>query len=340
MENPTLIKILKGNAKCIKSCKIFIISLTKNNEIFDWFTQSQNKITNNQKNDYYNNKSHDNHSLNNIYTTEESKEFTDFIESGINYGIPFKINFLNKRIKINQTSCGNNFAMLLTVGGILFGLGSNKEGELGLTEDNEELSDNDLSLSYYYTPIQNNILSDYYQEKIIMIKCGFRHTVCLSSSKRVYIWGNNKYGQLGTGNFENILIPTPISLNIFPIDKIVQIQAGFRSTIFFTESRNIFYTGILDKDNISKYPTKFKVKVKSPEICPENKFFIVRILNSWSKNASIFYVTVADTREYKSENINKINKVIDILIKNWKDENATCPKIDTISNYFSSTYMK
>ncbi len=336
VENPSLIKMLKGNAKCIKSCQNFIISLTKDNEVYLWYTQSQRKL----KNDYIKNKTNENHSINNIYTTEESKEFTDYIESGINYGIPFKINFLNKKIKINQISCGNNFAMLLAIGGIIFGLGNNKNGELGLTQDKDEFTDESLNSQYFYSPIQNMILSDYYQEKIIMIKCGFRHTVCLSSSKRVYIWGNNKYGQLGTGNFENILIPTPISLNIFPIDKIVQIQAGFRSTIFFTESRNIFYTGILDKDNISKYPTKFKVKVKSPEICPENKFFIVRILNSWSKNASIFYVTVADTREYKSENINKINKVIDILIKNWKDENATCPKIDTISNYFSSTYMK
>ena len=339
VENPTLIKILKGKAKCIKSCKNFIISLTKDNEIFVWFTQSQNKITNNKKNDYYNNKTHDNHSLNNIYTTEESKEFTDFIESGINYGIPFKINFINKKIKINQISCGNSFAMLLTVGGILFGLGSNKEGELGLSEDNEEF-DNDLNLSYYYTPTQNNILSDYYQEKIILVRCGFKHTICLTSSKKVYTWGNNKYGQLGTGNFENKLIPTKINLEVFPIDKVVQINAGFRNSVFFTENRNIYYTGILDKDNISKFPTKFNVKIKSPEICVENQFFIVRILSTWSKNASIFYATVADVRAFKSENINKINRIIEVLVKNWKDENATCPKIDTISNYFSSTYMK
>ena len=72
----------------------------------------------------------------------------------------------------------------------------------------------------------------------------------------------------------------------------------------------------------------------------ENQFFIVRILSTWSKNASIFYATVADVRAYKSENINKINRIIDVLVKNWKDENVTCPKIDTISNYISSTYMK
>ena len=100
------------------------------------------------------------------------------------------------------------------------------------------------------------------------------------------------------------LIPVPISLNIFPLEKVVQIQAGFRSSIFLTENRNIYYTGVLDKDNMSIFPTKFNVKVKSPEICAENKFHIVRIMTSWSKNASIFYATVADIRRYKKETKN------------------------------------
>ena len=336
VEKPSLIKVLKGNVKCIKCCQDFTISLTKDNEVFLWFCQSKKKIKN-----YYQKKNIDeNDSLNNINITDESREIIDYIESGIYYGNPFKINFLNKKIKINQISCGYNFAMLLSTGGIIFGLGNNKNGELGLTQSKEELDDKNFGLNYFYSPIQNTILSDIYQEKIIIVKCGFRHTICLTGSKRIYAWGNNKYGQLGTGNFETQLIPIQINFNIFPIEKIIQIQAGFRSSIFFTENKNIYYTGILDKDNISKYPTKFNAKIKSPEICVENNFHIVRILNSWSRNASIFYVTVADVRRFKSQNINKINRIIDILIKNWKDENAICPKIDTISNYFSLTYMK
>jgi alpha-tubulin suppressor-like RCC1 family protein len=338
VENPTLIKILKGKAKSIKSCQDFTLSLTKDNDVFLWFCKSKNKINKNKTNNNYNNNSKTNNSINNnLYTTEESKEFTDIIESGVVYGVPFKINFLNKKIKINQISCGYNFAMLLASCGILFGLGNNKNGELGLTPEKEEI---DYKNKYFYSPIQNTILSDNYQEKIISVKCGFRHTICLTSSKRVYAWGNNKYGQLGIGNYESQLIPVELYFDVFPIEKILQIQAGFRSSIFFTENRNIYYTGILDKENISNYPIKFNAKIKSPEICVENKFYIVRILSSWSKNASIFYVTVADVRRFKAQNINKINKVIDVLAKNWKDENSSCPKINTISNYFSSTYMK
>ena len=344
--NIALIRILKGNTKSIKSCQDFTISLTNDNEVYLWYYQSKNRInklktnldfiTNKSK---LSNKSKNSHSRSG-YFIEESKDFTDYIESGINNGVPFKINFLNKKIKIVQISCGYNFSMLLSADGIVFGLGNNKNGELGIIHNEEELKDPNLKLNYFHSPIQNIILSDIYKEKIISVKCGFKHTICLTSGKRIYGWGRNSNGQLGLGNYVDQLIPVQIYFNIIPLEKIIQIQTGFRSSIFLTENRNIYYTGILDKDNKSNFLTKFNVKIKSPEICVENKFHIVRILTSWSKNASIFYVTVADIRRFNSKNINKLNKVVEVLSKNWRDENVKCPRINTIANYFSPTYMK
>ena len=345
VNNIAFIIILKGNTKSIKSCQDFTISLTNDNEVYLWYYQSKNRINKLKTNiDFINNKTKLSNKSKNSYSRsgyfEESKDFTDYIESGINNGVPFKINFLNKKIKIAQISCGYNFSMLLSSDGILFGLGNNKNGELGVIHNEEELNDPNLKLNYFHSPIQNIILSDIYKEKIISVKCGFKHTICLTSGKRVYGWGKNTNGQLGLGNYVNQLIPVQIFINIIPLEKIIQIQAGFRSSIFLTENRNIYYTGILDKDNISNFPIKFNVKIKSPEICVENKFHIVRILTSWSKNASIFYVTVADIRRFNTKNIHKLNKVIEVLSKNWKDENVKCPRINTISNYFSPTYMK
>ena len=347
VHNIAFMRLLKGNTKSIKSCQDFTIALTNDNEVYLWYYQSKNKISKLKTNIdlIQNNKSklsnHSNKSRSNSgYFMEESKDFTDYIESGINYGVPFKINFLNQRIKIMQLSCGYNFAMLLSVDGILFGIGNNKNGELGVIHNEQELKDPNSKLNYFHSPIQNIIMSDLYKEKVMSVKCGFKHTVCLTGGRRIYVWGRNRNGQLGTGNLIDQLIPIPISLNIFPIEKIIQIQAGFRSSIFLTENRNIYYTGVLDKDNMSTIPTKFNVKTKSPEICVENKFHIVRILTSWSKNASIFYVTVADIRRFNSQNINKLNKVIDVLAKNWRDEYVKCPKIKTIANYFSPTSMK
>ena len=287
VNNIALIRILKGNTKEIKSCQDFTIALTNDNEVFLWYYQSKNKINKLKSNlDLRNNKSKNSHnshsnSHSRSYFFEESKDFTDYIESGINYGVPFKINFLNKKIKIMQISCGFNFAMLLSTDGILFGLGNNKNGELGVIYNEQELKDPSLKLNYFHSPIQNIILSDIYKEKIMTVKCGFKHTIVLTGGRRIYAWGRNRNGQLGTGNLIDQIIPIPISLNVFPIEKVIQIQAGFRSSIFLTENRNIYYTGVLDKDNISNFPTKFNVKIKSPEICVENKFHIVRILTTW-----------------------------------------------------------
>ena len=344
VRNIALIRILKGNTKSIKSCQDFTIALTNDNEVYLWYYQSKNKINKLKTNiDFIHNKSklsNNSNKSNSGYFIEESKDFTDYIESGINYGVPFKINFLNKKIKINQISCGHNFSMLLSSDGILYGLGCNKNGELGVIHNEQELKDPNLKLNYFHSPVQNIILSDIYKEKIMVVKCGFKHTICLTSGRRLYAWGRNKNGQLGIGNYTNQIIPIQIFLNVFPIEKVIQIQAGLRSSIFLTENRNIYYTGVLDKDNMSKFITKFNVKVKSPEICVENKFHIVRILTTWSRNASIFYVTVADTRRFNTQQVSKLNKVIDVLTKNWKDENVKCPRINTIANYFSSTYMK
>ncbi|KAF9678678.1 hypothetical protein SADUNF_Sadunf07G0060000 [Salix dunnii] len=44
-------------------------------------------------------------------------------------------------------------------------------------------------------------------DKMIMVACGWRHTISISSSGGLYTYGWSKYGQLGHGDFENHLTP-------------------------------------------------------------------------------------------------------------------------------------
>lgn len=44
-------------------------------------------------------------------------------------------------------------------------------------------------------------------EKMVLVACGWRHTVSVSSSGSLYTYGWSKYGQLGHGDFEDHLIP-------------------------------------------------------------------------------------------------------------------------------------
>lgn len=42
---------------------------------------------------------------------------------------------------------------------------------------------------------------------MFMVACGWRHTICVSSSGSLYTYGWSKYGQLGHGDFEDHLFP-------------------------------------------------------------------------------------------------------------------------------------
>jgi len=57
----------------------------------------------------------------------------------------------------------------------------------------------------YFTPL---FLSFTLQcDKMVMVACGWRHTISVSSSGGLYTYGWSKYGQLGHGNFEDSLVP-------------------------------------------------------------------------------------------------------------------------------------
>ena len=55
-----------------------------------------------------------------------------------------------------------------------------------------------------------------YLPKIYKICCGYSHIILLDFEKKLWVMGNNKFGQLGIGNTKNILIFTIIEDNLPP----------------------------------------------------------------------------------------------------------------------------
>ena len=47
-------------------------------------------------------------------------------------------------------------------------------------------------------------------EKIAAVSCGSSHTAALTASGRLWVWGGNKDGQLGLGDFERRTVPAPV----------------------------------------------------------------------------------------------------------------------------------
>jgi alpha-tubulin suppressor-like RCC1 family protein len=60
-----------------------------------------------------------------------------------------------------------------------------------------------------------------------MISAGFYHNLALDSAGKLYAWGMNSYGQLGTGNTTNSPTPVSVASSMYSISKIA--AAGYHS---------------------------------------------------------------------------------------------------------------
>lgn len=78
-------------------------------------------------------------------------------------------------------------------------------------------------------------------EIVIDICCGWDSSAALTNNGELYVWGSNRYGQLGLdpSEFPSISHPHRISFN----EKIKNVSMGLRHTAVITESRKIYVCG-------------------------------------------------------------------------------------------------
>ena len=81
-------------------------------------------------------------------------------------------------------------SVALTQSGIVYVWGSNKEGQLGLGDEAEEISYSPEMLNFEDSTIKD-------------ISCGYYHTSFVSSSGDVYTFGEADGGKLGLGDVVN-----------------------------------------------------------------------------------------------------------------------------------------
>ena len=90
----------------------------------------------------------------------------------------------NERVK--YIGCGDDFNIVLTSNNRVLSFGLDEDGQLGIGDNLKQLV-NDIT--------NNFILQD--GDYIVDVTCGASHTLAKSKNGYLYVWGSNKFSQLG-----------------------------------------------------------------------------------------------------------------------------------------------
>ena len=128
---------------------------------------------------------------------------------------------------------GDKFMVVQTSSGNLWGWGDNSTGVLG------------QSSGSITSPVQIQLPD---QVLSVSVSAGANHILAIGSDGNVYAWGNNEFGQLGTGNTTSISTPTVITgLR----DKhIVSVSAGNCFSLALDENGNVYSFGKNNKGQL------------------------------------------------------------------------------------------
>ena len=316
--------------------------LDSNNNLFVWGSNRKGQLGLGH-NDEINRVSNLTFTSNDRFTTVKAKGHNNLVvtESGAAYYWPlFKLSGdvitrpvlmnLPSKIQVQSGSCGYNFAILLTRGGLLYSFGiDNSAGQLGLG---------------HYQPVEEPTLVEALKadgERVTQVSCGYKHVICKTSLGRAYTWGWGDKGQLGNNNFKNWCYPEQLDTSVFGVtkSKVTQVQAGYRHSLLMNENRRIYWMGT----NGSLFKNARLVEVdltnKIPDFTNTTDFPPLKLQTTWSRSISITYLTLGDTRTLEANTADK-NKTISSMIQKIEEFSAhgdmDLPNVDHLTKFFSS----
>lgn len=139
--------------------------------------------------------------------------------------VPEKVTDTKEKMEI--VACGWRHTISVSSSGSLYTYGWSKYGQLGHGDFLDHLVPHQLEALRH--------------EFVSQISGGWRHTMAVTSDGKLYGWGWNKFGQVGSG--DNIDHCSPIQVRFPNEQKVVQISCGWRHTLAVTERDNVFSWG-------------------------------------------------------------------------------------------------
>lgn len=138
--------------------------------------------------------------------------------------------------EIIQVALGYHHSSALTSYGRIFTWGFNGRGQLGDGTQESRLIPTDITMNI---PLSEN-------ESIIHISMAWDFSAALTSSGRLFMWGSNGNGTLGTGTSDTYLMnPTEITNQFIlsPGDKIISVEINCVSSAVLTQEGRLFMFG-------------------------------------------------------------------------------------------------
>jgi alpha-tubulin suppressor-like RCC1 family protein/tRNA A-37 threonylcarbamoyl transferase component Bud32 len=232
-----------------------------------------------------------------------------------NYYKPILNQYLNNEFVID-ISCGAYHSLVLTNCGEVYAWGSNDWGQIGNGCNSDQL-----------IPIK---VKGFNNERVVMISCGWTHSIALTECGHVYSWGSNDFGQLGIGNTMNSNEPKFVSVidenkcNVF----IEKISCGSYHSLLLSSDGYIYAFG---RNKYDKLGNQKKENELSPHrIKIDTKF--VDISSHWTRFSDI---SIALSQEGIYYNW---GKCVEEIIRTPKPTNFES-FVDIYAKYLKITYQ-
>lgn len=130
-------------------------------------------------------------------------------------------------VEVKMVAAGAEHTVAITASGKLYGWGWGRYGNLGLGDQKDRA-----------VPAEVTTLN---REKMKMVACGWRHTIVVSESGNIYSYGWSKYGQLGHGTFQDLLVPHQVL--VLNDRRIENIAGGWRHSMAIDQNGLLFAWG-------------------------------------------------------------------------------------------------
>jgi len=216
------------------------------------------------------------------------------VNGGISSNVPVQLGTASNWEKV---STGWTHSMAINSLGQLFSWGTGTSGQLGQGTSG-------TTSAIGVTQITNPILSS--GETWVEVSCGDQHTMALTSKGRLYVFGNNAQGQLGTSNNTNVNIPTCI--NCGTSDQMIdKISAGNNHSAYIDNNGFLFTTGLnsdgqlgdgtlVDKNIFIKIGTQTWINVFAGS-GQTHAIGSLTTLYAWGLNSNTYgWLTVSDSK--------------------------------------------